>query len=206
MNDNNKTTIWDNSIFIAVLMIFFVAAFLYLSTIYPMRISGNIDKIDWEIAKEIAKNRDSKDTINSIDSMSNMNELAQVVETEHELEPKIVMNPMYKNLEKSLRILYDWPNVYIEESPKSYWYIPYFGPQTRSEKDVPQFIEFSKKVIKDYPQSNLYKHMTYQLREFDKDEEITHPVILKIWRSDEQNINKRANKISPNSTDNIDLI
>lgn len=205
MNTNDKKTIWDNNIFIFVLMIFFVAAFLYLTTIYPMRISNNIDKVDWEIAKEIAKNRDSKDTINSIDSMSNMNESTQFIETEHkyELEPKIVMNPMYKNLEKSLRILYDWPDVYIEESPKSRWYIPYFGPQTRSEKDVPQFIEFAKKVIKDYPQSTLHKHMKYALREFDTDEEITHPVILKIWRSDEEEINKRANILINKDYNNV---
>lgn len=102
------------------------------------------------------------------------------------------MDPMYKKLENSLRTIYDYPDVYIEEHPTSQWYVPYLLPQTRSEADVPQFLEFAKKVKSDYPKSDLHKLKPACLDDFKADEPITHPVVLKIWRIDEDDINKRA--------------
>jgi hypothetical protein len=107
-----------------------------------------------------------------------------------------IMDPIYKNLENSLRIVYDYPYVYIEEQPKSCWYIPYLFSETRSEADIPMFVEFAKKVMYDYPQSSLYKPTGLaSIKEFTKDENISHPAMLKIWKLDGTDINKRATNI-----------
>ena len=105
---------------------------------------------------------------------------------------KVKMDPRYKTLENSLKYVYDYPDVYVEEHTKSGWYVPYICPKTRSEADVPQFIEFAHKVMAEYPKSGMHKVGSSAFYDFKDDEPITHPVALKIWLKDTEQINSRA--------------
>lgn len=106
------------------------------------------------------------------------------------------MDPMYKTLENSLKNIYGYSDVYVKEEMQTGWYVPYFGPQTRSEEDVKQFIEFSEKVIKKYPRSQLFKKENNSFARFGDNEQITHPAHLVIWQEDVNEINNRSQQIS----------
>ena len=97
-------------------------------------------------------------------------------------------------------ILYNYQDVYIKDCNKSYWYIPYIGPETRSEDDIPQFIQLSKRVMNDYSNSKIHKLGRGSLKDFEENEKITHPCTLMIWRDDVDDINKRALQISSSTS------
>ena len=105
-------------------------------------------------------------------------------------------DPMYEKLENSLKIIYGYNDVYIERHPETHWYIPYFGPETRSKKDLINFIQFANQVIDDYPKSQIFKLGSGSLIKFEENEKYTFPCILRIWRNDIDDINEKALKIS----------
>lgn len=114
----------------------------------------------------------------------------------------IQMDFMYKKLENSLKIMYNYPDIYIKGHPETHWYIPYIGPETKSEKDVSSFIQFSKQVINDYPRSEIFRLGGGSLEKFKENENFTHPCTLMIWRDDVDDINEKASKIADLSEDN----
>lgn len=164
-----------NNIVICVILICFISFFSYF------------------YKKETFKEHLDKSTTKHNPVNNKLDETTSSTKPSSEFAETKLMDPMYKNLENSLKIVYDYPTVYVEEHPKSKWHIPYFGPQTRSNDDIPQFLEFSAKVIKDYPQTRLVKcDNLVSLRELDDNEEITHPVTLMLWRLDIKDINEQA--------------
>jgi len=100
------------------------------------------------------------------------------------------------NLETAIKILYGY-NTYVKEFSGP-WYVPYFGPETTSKKDDIWFVDLANKIIKEYPMSELCKPTGYSLNHLDKNEIPTHPLYIKIWRSDIEIIIERAKKISRN--------
>jgi hypothetical protein len=105
-------------------------------------------------------------------------------------------DPMYKEFENSLRVLYKYPDIYVKPKIKSRWYVHSINPETRSPQDVKWFIEFSRKVINDYPNSYIFTNddNTDTNISVDKldDTTLTHPLNLFIWRKDVKHINNRA--------------
>lgn len=106
------------------------------------------------------------------------------------------MDPMYKKLEESLRILYDYPEVYIDEHLRSKWYVPYMFPKTQSQNDLFKFIEFGQIVINNYPQSYFCKPKGIGVEKINENESIYHPLLLKIWKHDADDIINRATAIN----------
>jgi hypothetical protein len=51
--------------------------------------------------------------------------------------------------------LYGYENVYVRTHIKSGWRIPYFGPETRTEDEVKEFVKFAKIIMDDYPRSEI---------------------------------------------------
>lgn len=112
------------------------------------------------------------------------------------------MDPMYEKLENSLKIIYSYNDVYIERHFKTHLYIPYIGPETRSKKDLLNFIKFANNVINDYPKSQILKLGSGSLVEFGENEKYTHPCTLMIFRDDVDDINDKALKNSISSETN----
>jgi len=106
------------------------------------------------------------------------------------------IDPVYKQLERALRLVYDYPQIYVREWEQSGWYVPYIGPETTSIEDEPWFLEFASKVIQDYPKSYLYKLTgRVSMTEFKPGEDPTHPMTLVIWRADIEDILQRSQAI-----------
>ena len=101
------------------------------------------------------------------------------------------MDSRYKKLEESLKLVYHYPEVYVKDSPPTHWYIPYFGPETQSEKDIEKFVIFGNKVIKHYPETRFMK-IESSFKEFKENEKISQPACLVIWNNDIDDIHKRA--------------
>ena len=117
-------------------------------------------------------------------------------EESNSLDMNFQNDPMYKQLENSLRIIYGYNDVYIKHYSRSYWYVPYIGPETRSQNDVHHFIRFANKVINDYPESQIFKLGLGSLKKFEENEEYKHPLTLMIWLTDVDDINDKASKVS----------
>lgn len=105
-------------------------------------------------------------------------------------------DPMYEKLETSLKMIYGYNDVYIERRPETHWYIPYFGPEPRTKKDLINFIQFANQVIYDYPRSEIFKLGSGSLIKFEENEKYSFPCILRIWKDDIADINDKASKIS----------
>ncbi len=92
-------------------------------------------------------------------------------------------------LQTAIEKLYGCKNVYVKEFKQGRWYVPYYGPETRSESDVESFLSMARYVINDYPQSEICKNNGYSLGDVT---EYHHPLCLKIWRDDIDDIINRA--------------
>lgn len=106
----------------------------------------------------------------------------------------IEIDPKFETLENSLRQVYEYDDVYVEQRIKSKWYVPCIGVDTKPDTNITDFMNFAKQVINDYPKTRLsrdgFKETTLLSRN------IKHPVTLLIWNEDVDSINLKASELS----------
>jgi len=92
------------------------------------------------------------------------------------------MTFIYKQLENSLRMLYQCPDLQID--PPIEWPAPYFVLRTRSPPDEVWFSKLAAEVTNDYPRTTIHRMGRYYLGNRILDNNLSHPIALKIWKRD----------------------